>query len=90
MKGDPVRYISGQMMRVGDEVVADGMPGVIVCDFDNREFAEGYGDWDLPEVEMLGGGTLSSGVMVNTLEAGLVHYPDGAGDIMPACLGGAE
>ena len=88
MKGDPVRYISGQMMRVGDEVVADKMPGTIVCDFDNRVFAEGYADWDLPEVEMLGGGTLSSGIMILTLEAGLIHYPDGTGNIAPARVGG--
>lgn len=69
------------MMHVGDEVIADGMSGVIVCDFDNREFADGYEISDDPEVEMLGGGKLDSGVMINTIEAGLVHYRSGMGDI---------
>lgn len=64
-------------MVVGDEVIADGMSGVIVCDFDNRQFLDGYVGWDMPSVEMLGGGTLSSGVMINTVEAGLVHYETG-------------
>lgn len=45
-----------------------------MCDFDNREFLEGYSGWDMPDVEMLGGGKLSSGVMIETEEAGLVHY----------------
>lgn len=66
---------------VGDEVRADGMRGIIVCDFDNRRFADGYEGWDIPTVEMLGGGTLTSGVMVDTEEAGLVHYAAGTGVI---------
>ena len=74
--GQLMEYASGQTMRVGDEVIAQGMTGVIVCDFDNREFAIGYSDWDAPEIEMLGGGTLSKGVMIETAEAGLVYYED--------------
>lgn len=75
--GKLVEYTTGQMMRVGDRVLADGMSGVIVCDFDNRQFLDGYESWDTPTVEMLGGGTLSSGVLVETVEAGLVYYEDG-------------
>lgn len=30
----------------------------------------------MPTDEMLGGGTLSSGVMIETEEAGLVHYAE--------------
>ena len=67
-------YATGQAMRVGDVVVADEMDGTVVCDFDRREFAIGYKDWDAPLVEMLCGGTLSSGVMIRTVEAGLIHY----------------
>jgi hypothetical protein len=70
-----VNYSTGQRVKVGDHVIADGMTGVVVCDFDNREFLDGYEGWDMPTVEMLGGGTLSSGVMIDTKEAGLVHYP---------------
>lgn len=74
-------YSSGVEMAVGDEVLADGMSGVIVCDFDNRNFADGYDGWDMPMVEMLGGGTLSSGVMIHTKEGGLIHYEAGTGEI---------
>ena len=77
-----MNYSTGEQMKVGDQVVADGMTGVIVCDFDNREFLEGYSGWDMPDVEMIGGGTLSSGVMIETVEAGLIHYEnDEFGDI---------
>ncbi|WP_322416346.1 hypothetical protein [Mesorhizobium huakuii] len=76
-----MQYETGRTIRVGDEVIADGMKGVVVCDFDNREFAEGYEGWDMPGIEMLGGGTLSSGVMVETIEAGMIHYVHGSGVI---------
>lgn len=71
-----MNYSNGQQIKVGDQVVADGMAGHVVCDFDNREFIDGYKGWDMPNVEMLGGGALSSGVMIETEEAGLVHYAD--------------
>jgi len=76
-----MRYSDGSEMNVGDEVLADGMSGLIVCDSDNRRFAEGYEGWDMPTIEMVGGGTLSSGVMIGTVEAGLVHYTSDIGDI---------
>jgi hypothetical protein len=76
-----MQYATGETMKVGDEVVADGMRGLVVCDFDNREFAAGYEDWDKPTTEMLGGGTLSSGVMIKTAEAGMIHYMEGSGVI---------
>jgi hypothetical protein len=76
-----MRYSTGEEMAVGDQVIADGISGVIVCDFDNRLFADGYRDWDTPTVEMIGGGTLSSGVMILTKEAGLVHYEAGTAQI---------
>ena len=70
-----MNYSTGDPIKIGDRVTADGMIGVVVCDFDNREFLDGYKDWEAPDVEMLGGGTLSSGVMIETKEAGLIHYP---------------
>ncbi|MER9349995.1 hypothetical protein [Mesorhizobium sp. M0227] len=76
-----MQYATGQTMKVGDEIIADGMRGLIVCDFDNREFAEGYETWDMPTIEMIGGGTLSSGVMIETAEAGMIHYVQGSGVI---------
>ncbi len=68
-------------MLIGGEVITDGMTGRIVCDFDNRHFLDGYEVWDMPGVEMLGGGTLSSGMMIETVEAGLIHYKPVTGDI---------
>ena len=77
-----MRYRTGQKIRVGDTVIADGMRGVVVCDFDSREFAEGYEAYDVPPtMEMLGGGFLSSGVMIKTIEAGLIHYTGEFGEI---------
>lgn len=72
-----MRYSTGEEMTVGDGVLADGMIGVIVCDFDNRLFAEGFEDWEMPTTQMVGGGALSSGVMIHTEEAGLIHYENG-------------
>jgi hypothetical protein len=76
-----MHYDTGHEIRVGDEVIADGMRGVVVCDFDSRKFAEGYEGWNMPTVELVGGGTLSSGIMIDTVEAGLVHYVEGSGTI---------
>jgi hypothetical protein len=79
-----VRYSTGEPIKVGDSVIADGMTGVVVCDFDKREFLEGFSGWDMRGVEMLGGGTLSSGIMVETADAGMVHYEnEQVGDIRP-------
>lgn len=73
-----MEYATGRQVEVGHAVLADGMAGIIVCDFDNHRFAEGFGDWNAPSTEMLGGGRLWSGVMVHTEEAGLIHYDSGA------------
>jgi hypothetical protein len=70
-----VNYSTGDRIKIGDRVKADGMTGTVVCDFDNRELLEGYAEFDTPYVEMLGGGKLNSGVMIDTEQAGLVHYP---------------
>jgi len=77
-----MRYSTGQPTLVGDHVLADGMEGVVVCDFDNRAFLAGHTQWDMPDAEMVGGGTLSSGIVINTAEAGLIHYEEGSGDIV--------
>ncbi|WP_156840365.1 hypothetical protein [Novosphingobium aquimarinum] len=71
-----MNYATGRAIKIGDRVLADGMAGVVVCDFDHREFLDGHAGWDMPEAEMIGGGKLNSGVMIDTVEAGLVHYPE--------------
>ena len=77
-----MRYSSGQPIMIGDRVTVDGMTGIVVCDFDNRAFLAGYAGWDMPDEETIGGGTLSSGIMVKTTEAGLIHYEQGSGNIL--------
>ncbi len=81
---------TGQPIMVGDHVTVDGMTGTVVCDFDNRAFLAGYAGWDMPEVEMIGGGTLSSGIMVNTTEAGLIHYDEGNEHILFVSTSGPQ
>lgn len=76
-----MKYSTGQPVAVGDQVIADGMAGVVVCDFDNREFLEGYLHWGAPPIAISDGTTLSSGIMVNTTEAGMIYYQDGVGRI---------
>lgn len=74
-----VLYEDGSQIEVGDAVLADGMTGTVVADFDRRQFLPGHKHWDLPDVEMLGEGTLSSGIMVETIEAGAIHFPEDTG-----------
>lgn len=79
---DFMKYINGQAIKVGDRVlVENGVPGVVVCDFDNQENLDEYADWD-PSAELVGGGTLSSGVLIKTETLGLLHYPEEDEDIL--------
>lgn len=63
---------NGRPIAVGDRVrtVGDNMTGVVVCSIDT-----GQGTPDYPIEQW---GYLLHGVMVDTREAGLVHYPEGA------------
>lgn len=72
-------YEDGRQIEVGDSVLADGMTGIVIADFGHRQFLPGHEHWDMPGVEMLGGGTLSSGIMVETIEAGAIHFPEDTG-----------
>lgn len=69
-----MKYANGQIIKLGDEVfVEKNVRGIVVCDFDTGECAEEYSTWD-PNVELVGGGTLSCGVLIKTEELGLLHY----------------
>lgn len=75
-----MRDETGKPIDVGNSVSADGMRGIVVCDFDNRRFAVGYEQWDMPTTAMANGSTkLSSGIMIDTKEAGLVWYREATG-----------
>lgn len=71
-----MRYKSdGSEVRIGDNVLVEtNVRGRVVCDFDKRECLPGYDRWLMQET-LVGGGTLSTGIMVETKEMGLVHYP---------------
>lgn len=71
-----MRYTSGNRdIRIGDSVLADDAKGSVVCDFERWECVAGYEDW-LTKEQMLGGGYLSSGVLVKTEDFGLINYPE--------------
>lgn len=71
----------GSEINVGDRVLLYGdVPGVVVCDFDRWLCMKGYEEW-LTKEELVGGGHLDSGIMIETKEMGMLHYPDDDFDI---------
>lgn len=72
-----MRYVNeARSIRAGDSVLVEGgVKGVVVCDFDNWTCLSGYESW-LSKVEVVGGASLSSGVLVETSEIGMVHYAE--------------
>jgi len=62
-------------MKPGDKVLIDGMTATALCDVDAGEYSTGYPAADWADV-------LKTGILVDTLEIGLVHYPD-AGKAVP-------
>lgn len=76
-----MKYLdSGKDIQVGDVVKVDGVDGVVVCDYENNIALDGYESWLIKET-LVGGGNLSTGIMVDTKEYGLIHYPDEDPDI---------
>jgi hypothetical protein len=64
-----VRYSNGEIVHLGDTVkLWDGAIGKVVCSIDTSEYSEEY---PKTEWEYLG-----SGVLVESPEAGLIHYLD--------------
>lgn len=69
-----MNYVAGgKRIKIGDVIIADGMHGTVVCDYDNDESLEGFEGWLIKE-ELVGGGYLNSGVMINTDEFGFIYY----------------
>ena len=77
-----MRYLqTGEPIVIGDLVMVEGnVRGRMVCDFDHRRCLDGYEHWLIDE-ELVGGGDLSSGIMVETDELGFVHYSEEDADI---------
>jgi hypothetical protein len=58
---------------LGDKVLVDfDLKGVVVCDFKQQACLDGYEDWLMKE-ELIGGGFLNDGLLVNTESVGLIH-----------------
>ena len=77
-----MRYVqNGELIVVGDFVMIEGnVRGRVVCDYDHRKCLDGYERW-LTKEELVGGGNLSSGIMVETDELGFLHYAEEDADI---------
>jgi hypothetical protein len=65
---------NGLKIELGDHVLVEGdVCGVVVCDFDSWRCVDGYEDW-LSKEELVGGGKLSSGILVETKKLGFLQY----------------
>ena len=61
---------------IGDLVLVEsGVIGTVVCDFERWICLEGYESW-LTKEKMAGGDYLSSGILVETVEIGMIHYAE--------------
>lgn len=64
-----MKYLDGCDVLLGDFVgLGGGMTGVVVCCFEEGQFTPGFtkDDW----------ANLTRGVLVNSEQAGLIHYSD--------------
>jgi hypothetical protein len=83
-----MRYVNEERsIQAGDSVLVEGgVKGVVVCDFDHWTCLSGYESW-LSKVEVVGGASLSSGILVETSEIGMVHYAEPDDEIVfIACI----
>lgn len=55
-------------IKLSETLICDNMIGVIVADIDNHSYSDEYpqSDWEY----------LQTGFLINTQEAGLLHYPN--------------
>ncbi len=65
-----MNYLSGQKIMVGDKVsLGGGMNGIVVCSIDDNQFSTAFPESDWREV-------LKTGVLINSEQAGLIHFPE--------------
>ena len=68
-----MKYLDGQEICVGDNVVADKSKDVVVCVIDTKQFNAEYSEfW----------GYLEKGCLVETKAMGLVHYQEPDEDLI--------
>jgi hypothetical protein len=64
-----MHYSDGNKILLGDLVtLGGGMTGVIVCDFEEENFAQGYNKSEWKEFK--------KGIMVESSQAGLIYYEE--------------
>lgn len=64
-----MNYSNGESVLLGDKVsLGGGLSGTVVAIIDTRDFSKGY----VPDEWLY----LATGALVESPEAGLVHYPD--------------
>jgi hypothetical protein len=68
-----VKYWNSEEVYIGDEVIADKSKGIVVCVIDTEQFSEDY-----PK----GWAYLERGMLIETKEIGLVHYPEPDEDVV--------
>ena len=69
-----MKYPDGSNILLGDIVtLGGGMTGVVVCHFENEEFAKGFDKDEL--------GDFKTGIMVKSPQAGLVYYAEDCIDL---------
>lgn len=75
LKGGDVKYRDGDRnIRLGDSVlVENGIGGLVVCDFEGKEYEPGYEDWSAGFCAAASGIPVK-GIMVSTAEYGLIYY----------------
>jgi hypothetical protein len=56
-------------MKHGDKGLIDGMKATVLCDVDAGEYSAAYPSAEWADV-------LKSGILVETTEIGVAHYPD--------------
>jgi hypothetical protein len=62
-----MKYSTGEEVRLGDKVkLWAGAEGIVVCSLDSKEFSDAYSEADW--------GYLKKGVLIESLQAGLIHY----------------
>ena len=62
-----MKNLNGVEVCIGDKVIADKSDGVVVCVIDTNQFSEKYTEfWSY----------LKKGMLIETTEMGLVHYPE--------------
>lgn len=73
---------TGSTIKLGDQVVADGVEGVVICDYESQLCLSGYESW-LTMEKLANGDIFSGGVMVKTEEYGFLYYSRADIDLLP-------